>query len=177
MRQRCLSFWVLVITIVSIPLYAQEPTSKPFIPEVQGLTAQLCIERFEDSGAMNGQPNMIVVYDILNNSEPAYEITLVGGGSTACVFLFPGNYNVVAISNRFNGPNGIFPSAVSPCRSQAYKLKLDSGERMTLDVWPAVAKDGGYSNCGWDLLPRGASQPGNCEQLHNPPECGDDKQS
>lgn len=149
-----------LIAASTVWLPAQESTSKPFASRVPGLSAQLCLERLEDSGAMNGHPSWVAVYNKLDGPVAEYSIAL-SGGQAACVFLSPGRYAVIATSNQFDSP--ISPNK-EECRSSPYEVIIKARERITLDVWPSLSQSngGGYSNCGWDVLPRGKPQPGNC---------------
>ena len=162
---------VLLIAAAAVWLPAQEPTSKPFASQVPYLTSQLCLERLEDSGLMNLQTSWIGVYNKLDQPAADYSIALYGGES-ACVLLIPGRYAIIASSNRLHSPTS--PNK-KECKSSPYKVHIKAKERITLDVWPAISKlnGGGYSDCGWDVLPRGTPQPGNCMVWPNLAGCGD----
>lgn len=161
---------LVLIAASTVWLPAHQPTSKPFVSQVPGLTSQLCMERLEDNGAMNGHPSWVDVYNKLDEPNADYSIAL-SGGQAACVSLSPGRYTIIASSNRFDVP--LTPNK-KECKSSPYKVNIKPKERITLDVWPALSKsNGGYSGCGWDLLPRGKPQPGNCMVWPNQAGCGD----
>ena len=167
-------FGALLTMAMVGPMHSRESTAQPFVSGIPGLVSQLCVERLEDGGAMNGHPGVLKVYDDEAPSLPEQSFTLAGGQS-ACVTVLAGRYVIVVTSRRFDGPASDNPAlpASGECHSLPYKLTLKAGERVVLEEWPAVSDDGGYSDCGWDVLPRGTPQPGNCEQPHNPPECAD----
>ena len=119
---------------------------------------------------MNGHPSWVDVYNKLDEPYADYSIAL-SGGQAACVFLLPGRYTIIASSNRFDAP--LTPNK-KECKSSPYKVNIKAKERITLDVWPALSQSngGGYSDCGWDVLPRGTPQPGNCIVWPNQAGCG-----
>ena len=149
----------LIFTAALASLPARESTSTPFTG-LPGLTSQLCFERREDEGSMNGHPSTVGVYTKLGGSIPDYSVTL-SGGQAACVFVAPGTYTILVSSNQFIGPIGDAPSTpnAQKCRSLPFHTNLKAKERITLSVWPArsAANGGGYSDCGWVVQPRGAS--------------------
>ena len=163
----------LVAAISAASLHASEPISRPFVPQLQELMSQLCVERLGDNGAMNGHQSAIGIYDPDDLSHPLQNFTL-SGEQSACAFVLPGRYAIVVSSSRFEGPISDAPASPGKnvCHSLPYKVRLNSRERITLNVWPAITSTG-YKDCSWDVLPRGTPQPGNCLQPHNPPECAD----
>lgn len=156
----------LMVAALAGSLPADEPTSKPFVPELHELSSQLCVERFENSGAMNAHPGILNIYSDRVRESPDYKFVL-SGGQAACVSIFPGRYVVIVTSSRTYGSSS---AKSDECHSLPYKTSLKAGERVILNVWPAISKDG-YSDCGWDVLPRGTSQPGKCTQPRRSPEC------
>jgi hypothetical protein len=149
----------LIFTAALASLPARESTSTPF-SGLPGLTSQLCFERREDDGSMNGHPSTVGVYTKLGGAIPNYSVTL-SGGQAACVFVTPGTYTILVSSNQFIGPIGDAPSIpnTQKCRSRPFHTNLKAKERITLSVRPArsAANGGGYSDCGWVIQPRGTS--------------------
>ena len=145
---------VLLITSTVVSSLASDSTAKPFVPQVSGLTSQICLERPENSGAMNSHPNWVYIYE--RGSSLPDRTVILSGGQSVCVFLFPGRYTVVASSNRFDGPASDAPNLPNrkECQSPPHAVDLRASERVTLNVWPGKAKTGSYSECGWVVLPR-----------------------
>jgi len=149
----------LIVATALASLPAHESTSTPYT-SLPGLTSQLCFERPEDEGSMNGHPSTVGVYTNFSGSIPDYSIAL-SGGQAVCIFVAPGALTVLVSSNRFIGPIGDAPSVSEKqeCRSLPVHVSLKAKQRITLGVWPARsrANGGGYSACGWDISPRGTS--------------------
>jgi hypothetical protein len=164
----------VLIAIVAATVPAQQSHALAPQSRMRRTDAQLCLARPEDEGAMNGQPSWVDVFNATSQEHSVFHAKLSGGDST-CVLLAPGHYTIVASSNVFNGPPSGSPRLPDSkeCKSAPRITNLRAGEHLTLDIWPAFSKSngGGYSNCGWDVLPHGTPQLGNCMVWPNLPSC------
>jgi hypothetical protein len=123
---------------------------------------------------MNGQPSRVDVFGATKQEQPVFHAKL-SGGESVCVHLAPGGYTIVASSDVFNGPPPRGPTLADSkeCKSAPRYTDLRANERLTLDIWPVFSKSngGGYSGCGWDVLPTGTPQPSNCMAWPGLPSC------
>jgi hypothetical protein len=164
----------VLIAIVAAIVPAQQSDVMGSQSHTRDTNAKLCLARPEDEGAMNGQPSWVEVFSATSQEHSVFHAKLSGGQST-CVLLAPGRYTIVSSSNVFNGPPSGSPRLPDSkeCKSAPRITNLRASEHLTLDIWPAFSKSngGGYSGCGWDVLPLGTPQPGNCMVWPNLPSC------
>ncbi len=113
---------------------------------------------------MNTHPSRVTL-SLEQPPNPISEAVLMGG-QAFCFFVMPDSYSV-----RVSSKQACFPQPDEPenCFSDPYPVTVSAKEVSRLNIWPKATREG--YNCGWDILPRGVSQPGNCLQPSPPPEC------
>src|SRR5262245_51522549 len=146
--------WVALLTVM-VAACAARATS--YRPEWDVLSTAICVERIENHGCMNTHPSRITV-SLAHPSNPLYEAILTGG-EAICFFLAPDVYSVSVSAKKACYPD---PTDPEDCLSIPYSVDLTRAHLVQLNVWPK-ADEQSYM-CGWELLPRGVPQPGNCLQ-------------
>lgn len=146
-----------IVAVAVASLAARQSISTPYA-SLPGLASKLCFEHPEDEGSMTGHPSTVGVFTNFKGSIPAYCMAL-SSGQAVCISVAPGAFTVLVSSNRFFDPIGDAPSVSrkQECRSLPLHSSLKTKKRITLDVWPTRSRSsgGGYSDCGWDISPRG----------------------
>jgi hypothetical protein len=99
--------------------------------------AKLCFDRAEDNGRMNIHESWVRVSD--------YKVRLIGG-QAVCVFVEPGNAEVVVTSTIPYHPESKNDQA---CKSRVVKLELAPKENLTFVLEPA--SKGPTYVCGWRI--------------------------
>lgn len=99
--------------------------------------AQLCFDRAEDNGRMNIHESWVRVSD--------YKVRLVGG-QAVCVFVEPGNTQIIVTSTVPYNPESKNEQA---CKSRVVKLELAPRENRLFFISPA-SKGPSYV-CGWHI--------------------------
>ena len=106
--------------------------------------AQLCFDRPENSGSMNGQQSWIRIED--------YELA-VSGGEAACLYFLPGSYELTVTSTVFGAPRS---GNTRVCKSKTLTIELADDEDRAFSIEPATSKNGDWK-CGWLIHPIGGS--------------------
>lgn len=135
-----------------------------YSPEWDALSGALCIERIENHGCVNAHPSRVTI-SLVQWPGPLYEAVLTGG-QAICFFVQPERYSITVSSREACYPE---PTEREKCFSAPYPATVSEHEVLSLNIWPAADRES-YT-CGWEVLPRGVSQAGNCLQPHPPPEC------
>jgi hypothetical protein len=79
-----------------------------------------------------------------------YRVPLIGG-EAACVFVDPGEYNVVITSVSIDPlkPNS---KKTDACKSPVVQLRVEAKEDRVFSIWPATKRD--EFVCGWRMESR-----------------------
>jgi hypothetical protein len=139
-------FGLCVMLVCSLPMAAQSWRDK---------RARLCFDRPEDNGAINVLQSWIRVED--------YEVPLIGG-EAACLYLRPGDYDLIVTSTIPYEPHSRNAQA---CKSKALELELAPDEDRAFSIEPATSKDGSY-RCGWRIHPTGTSHKAGANKAPHP---------
>jgi hypothetical protein len=136
-------------------------------PEWDAISGAICVERIENNGCLNVHPSRVRITSRAQDASPEQEVTIIGG-QAVCISLAPATYDVRVSSQEPCYPQ---PNEPEKCTSAPYLVRVKANAAVALNVWPTGPATGSGHDCGWEILPQGVSQPGNCLQPHPPPEC------